>query len=220
MKKKDAVICDFDGTITKVDSINEFLNRFADKKWLEIEAGWIEGKISTIDAMKQQFGMIKGMTNKKLDEFFESIEIDEHFNNFCKYAEQNNIKVIILSDGFKYFIDRIIKKYKIETEIEIDSKEFKYEKGEFIMNFPNKKSNCKKNAGTCKCYFVEKFKKLYETVYYVGDGPSDYCTADKVDFLFAKNRLSEYCKNKNIPFIYYNDFNEVIKNVRIRTNNR
>lgn len=212
------VICDFDGTISKVDSINDFLGRFADKKWLEIEDDWVRGKIGTCEAMRLQFDMIKDMSEKKLDDFFASVEIDETFKDFCNFAEKNDIKIIIVSDGFEYFIRRILSKYGIE-DIDIYSNFFEYKDGMFNMKFPNKIYGCKRNAGTCKCHFINKFKKIYNTVYYVGDGPSDYCAADKVDFLFAKNRLSEYCRENNIPFKQYTDFNEVINNVRIRFNN-
>ena len=33
---------------------------------------------------------------------------------------------------------------------------------------------------------------------YAGDGMSDFCVSDKVDVLFAKGSLLEYCKNTKI----------------------
>ena len=109
-------------------------------------------------------------------------------------------------------------KYGID-DIEIYSNSFEFKNGEFLMDFPNKVDGCARNAGTCKCKFVEKFKQLYDFVFYVGDGASDFCVADKVDFLFAKKRLSEYCKKNNILFTEYIDFNEVMNNDRLRLNN-
>ena len=44
------IVCDFDGTITKVDSINDFLERFADKEWLKVEDEWVAGRVGTCDA--------------------------------------------------------------------------------------------------------------------------------------------------------------------------
>lgn len=221
MNSRNIVICDFDGTITKVDSINDFLDKFADKKWLDIEADWVAGKVSTCDAMRGQFGLVKNMTEEKLNAFFESMEIDETFIDFRRFAAENNIKIVIVSDGFEYFIRRILEKYGIK-DIEIYSNHFEFNNGNFKMDFPNIKSDCVRHAGTCKCHFIKNFKNKYDTVFYVGDGPSDYCAADKVDFLFAKKRLLTYCKANDIPYNEYIDFNEVINNVRIRLrlNNR
>lgn len=209
------IICDFDGTITKTDSINDFLGRFADKKWLEIEEDWINGTIPTTEAMRMQFNLIKNMTEEKMNEFFDSVEIDEFFLIFYEKAKKENVKVVIISDGFEYFIKRILSKYGID-DIEIYSNHFEFKDGEFYMSFPNKNPYCKRGAGTCKCKLIEKHKKIYNKVYYVGDGVSDFCPANKVDFLFAKNKLSEYCKRNNIPYMEYSNFNEVINNDRIK----
>ena len=212
------IVCDFDGTITKVDSINDFLERFADKEWLKVEDEWVAGRVGTSDAMRLQFGMIKSMTQEKFDNFFESVEIDPSFKVFYERAKAKGIKVVIVSDGFEYFVKRVLNKYGID-DIEVYSNSFEFKNGEFLMDFPNKVDGCARNAGTCKCKFVEKFKQLYDFVFYVGDGASDFCVADKVDFLFAKKRLSEYCKKNNISFTEYIDFNEVMNNDRLRLNN-
>jgi 2,3-diketo-5-methylthio-1-phosphopentane phosphatase len=213
------VVCDFDGTITKVDCINDFLNRFADKKWLEIEDEWVAGRISTVDAMHSQFDLIKDMTEEKMEKFFDSVEIDESFRDFYDYAQKNNIKVVIVSDGFEYFVGQVLKRHGIEG-IEVYSNKFSFKNGKFEMDFPYINPSCKRKAGTCKCSFIKKFKQFYKTVYYVGDGASDFCPADKVDFLFAKNKLLDYCQKRDIPYIQYTDFNGVMNNDRFRYNNR
>jgi 2,3-diketo-5-methylthio-1-phosphopentane phosphatase len=209
------VFCDFDGTISKKDTINDFLDKFADKKWLEIEKDWVDGKISTINAMKSQFGLIKGMTQEKFDNFFEKIEIDDYFKEFYAFAKSKGIKIVILSDGFEYFVRRVLEKNGID-DIEIYSNHFEFKDGQFIMDFPNYDSNCERKAGTCKCSFIEKFRHLYKKVIYIGDGASDFCPAKKVDFLFAKKQLLNYCIVNDISHIKYGDFKEVINNDNVR----
>ncbi len=213
--KDKIVICDFDGTITKKDSINDFLNRFADRKWLDIEDEWVAGRVSTLDAMRLQFGLIKNMTDKKLSDFFDSVEIDDYFKAFYDFAKEKDIKIVIVSDGFEYFIREVLKRHNIDG-IEIYSNKFEFKNGEFLMNFPNYNDDCIRKAGTCKCSFIKKFKQIYKNVYYIGDGASDFCPADKVDFLFAKNKLLQYCQKYNIPHIQYEDFKGIINNDKFR----
>ena len=213
------VVCDFDGTITKVDCINDFLDRFADEKWLDFEQDWIDGKISTCEAMQSQFALIKDMTEQKISDFFDSVQIDEYFKPFYDLAKKNNIKVVIISDGFEYFVRQVLERNGI-SGIEIYSNSLKFKNGKFEMSFPYKNESCERKAGTCKCNFISKFKKLYKKVYYIGDGVSDYCPADKVDFLFAKSKLLDYSKKQNIPYFEYKNFQEVINNeLFIRLNN-
>ena len=40
MKKIDTIYCDFDGTITKTDSVNGFFEMYA-PNWMESEKLWI-----------------------------------------------------------------------------------------------------------------------------------------------------------------------------------
>lgn len=209
MEHSTIFVCDFDGTITKKDTINDFLGRFADKKWLEVEEDWVAGRISTCEAMRLQFGMIDRMSREIFDKFFDSVEIDEYFEKFYELCKLKQYKVVIVSDGFEYFIRRVLDKYGI-CDIDIYSNYFEFNGGNFIMKFPNKNKNCKRGAGTCKCSFIAKFREIYNRIIYIGDGASDFCPAPKADFLFAKKKLLEYCIEKNIPYVKYSDFNEVI----------
>ncbi len=211
MKNEMIVVCDFDGTITKKDTINDFLDNFADKSWQDVEDDWIAGKISTCDAMELQFRTIKNITQDKFDNFFETVEIDDHFEKFYLFCKEKGIKLVIISDGFEYFIRRVLDTLDI-NDIEIYSNHFEFNKGDFIIEFPNKSTDCVRGAGTCKCAFVKKFKKSYKKIIYIGDGASDFCPSSKVDLLFAKKRLFEYCQNNKIPCIKYTDFEEVLKN--------
>ena len=52
-------------------------------------------------------------------------------------------------------------------------------------------------------------KKEYDKVIYIGDGVSDFCVANKADILYAKSKLSDYCKNKGINYIPYETFKDV-----------
>ena len=215
--KNKIVVCDFDGTITKVDSINDFLERFADKSWLDIENDWICGKISTSDAMKMQFGLIKDMTEEKLADFFDSVQIDDDFINFYQKAKIKNVKIVIVSDGFEQFIKQVLSRYGI-NDIDIFSNRFEFKNGQFVMDFPHKKGSCKRKAGTCKCSFVKEFKKDYQQVFYVGDGVSDFCPANKADVLFAKKSLLKYCQKENIVCTEYSTFKDIINDDRLELN--
>ena len=44
-KDYNSIYLDFDGTITKNDTVNSFFKTFADIEWLKVEQDWIDGKI-------------------------------------------------------------------------------------------------------------------------------------------------------------------------------
>ena len=83
----------------------------------------------------------------------------------------------------------------------------------FIIEFPNDSSKCSNHAGTCKCKVVKNLKKLYKTVYYIGDGTSDFCVSKEPDIIFAKSSLSQHCRKNNIRFKEYKTYNDIIEEI-------
>jgi 2,3-diketo-5-methylthio-1-phosphopentane phosphatase len=108
--------CDFDRTILKQDVIDTLLENYASRQWFEIEKLWNEGKITTRECLDAQMALIT-ISEKELDDFLSKIEIDENFLMFVNFVKSNyNSKVYILIDGFKLFIEKILKPYGIMSK--------------------------------------------------------------------------------------------------------
>ena len=147
MKRFDAVYCDFDGTITKEDSVNKFFEMYA-PNWIESEKLWIEGKISSRENAIIQVGLLNNVSQKQLDDYINSIEIDDYFLDFIDYVKSNNIKLTILSDGFDLFIQRVLERYNLN--IPYYANKLIYKDDKFSIEFPYYNENCDKKAGMCK----------------------------------------------------------------------
>ena len=211
--KNLVVFSDFDGTITKEDTLNKFLHIYADSKWLEIENRWINNEIGSKECIEEQMKLVSVPEQEKMDKFIESIEIDETFPDFYNYLRKENIAFYIVSDGFDYFISKILKKHGID-DAKIFSNKLEIKDGKFYTYFPNTDVDCKRKSGVCKCKIVDSKRKsntiVTNRVLYAGDGLSDFCVSDRVDFLFAKGSLLEYCKNtQNDNLFGFNSFDEI-----------
>lgn len=206
---------DFDGTITKEDTLGKLLSLYADDEWYDIEEQWVRGEIGSLECLEKQMNLIKPLSDKELDEFIESIEIDEYFPEFYQYLEKNNIEFYTVSDGFDYLIQRILDKYQIKPKY-IFANHLEFINGKFITSFPHFDSTCPKKAGMCKCNIVKVYRNVTKSTIYAGDGLSDQCVSSKVDMLFAKNKLWEYVKKENIQkainFTSYKDIHSYMKN--------
>ena len=64
--------------------------------------------------MKQQLELVRTLSQKELNEFFDSLEIDETFIDFYNETQKRKIPFTIVSDGFDYFIYNVLRKYKLE----------------------------------------------------------------------------------------------------------
>lgn len=200
------IYCDFDGTISKDDSVNKFLALFADKKWLEIESLWQEQKISSKECITKQVALLPQMDKKTFDDYVNAIEIDEYFIEFYNYLKKRNIELIVLSDGFDLFIQKTLERYGL-TEIKYYANSFFYRNNQFEIEFDNYNPACNIQSGSCKCSKVKE-KKFY----YIGDGLSDVCIAKKAQKLFAKSNLKKYCEKSNIKHVSFDTFEDILDN--------
>ncbi len=205
------IVSDFDGTITKTDTLSKFLEDYADPKWLDIENDWREGKFGSQECLVKQFALVPNLTPELIDNFLDTMEIDEGFIPFALRAKKNGIPIVILSDGLDYFINKILEKNKIDFVNVITNHAYfggKYNT-DFIIEFPNDSKHCSNNAGTCKCKVVKNLKKRYKKVVYIGDGASDFCVSKEPDIVYAKSGLAEYCKRNNLKHIEFKNYSDI-----------
>lgn len=199
-----SIYCDFDGTITKQDTVNSFFDKYASKKWLVFENKWIEGEISSQENAISQVNLLRRVPEKKLNDFINNIEIDEYFLEFIDYIREKNIKFTILSDGFDLFIQKTLERFKL-NDIPFYANHVVYNNEKFSIQFPYHNPSCEIGAGMCKCNKIKEEKFCY-----IGDGTSDLCVAKKADLLFATKKLHKYCEDNLIKNYEFNSFRNII----------
>lgn len=207
-KLPKTIYCDFDGTITKKDAVNTFFELYADPKWTEYEQMWVEGKISSRENAISQVELLSGVTPEILNDYINSIEIDDYFIDFVNFAKSNGINIVILSDGFDLFIQKTLEKHNL-YEIKYFANHLIYENGKFRIEFPYYNEKCDIGAGMCKCNRIKDKEYCY-----IGDGTSDLCVAKKADILFASKVLKNYCKKNNVKHIPFENFSNIINTLR------
>ena len=206
--KNLCIVSDLDGTITDHDGLYEFIKNYATDGWEDIEQNWADGKISSKECLIEEFKLVPNISPELINEFIKTIKIDEYFKAFYNFLSEQNIDFYVVSDGVDYFIDKILAQYNLNN-LNIISNHGEFKDKIFEWSFPNDSEFCINNAGTCKCKVLKSLHNQYKKICYIGDGVSDYCVADKADILFAKQRLLNYCKEKSISFIEYDNFNDI-----------
>lgn len=199
-----AIYSDFDGTITQRDTVNAFLETYADASWTESEKSWVDGKITSRENATIQVGLIRPMTEKTLNEYIDSIELDDHFLDFYDYVNRHDIRLTILSDGFDLFIERTLERHGI-TNVRFYANHLIHRNDKFSIEFPHYTASCKIGAGMCKCAKISD-----DSYYYIGDGVTDLCVAKNASVLFASKYLNEYCNENKMPHVTFRDFGDIL----------
>lgn len=207
--EKTIIVSDFDGTITREDTLYKFFKTYADNYWLEIEAMWVDGKIGSAECLLRQFELVDNLNKDLIEKYTSTIELDPYFKEFI---ENNKNNFVVVSDGVDYFINKVLENHGIKN-IKIISNHAEFIEGKFSLSYPNKNLNCKNKSGTCKCSVVNTLKEKYDKIIYIGDGQSDFCVADKADILFAKGSLLNYCKKNNIKCREFESFRDIADNL-------
>lgn len=204
------VFCDFDGTITTVDTTDRVLGRLAAPAWEEIEDDWRAGRITAAACMQAQIALIEG-DDAALDAVLDEIELADGFADFAAWCETHAVPLTIVSDGVDYFIKRILRRHGI-ADLPVVSNKLDGVEGARRLAQPHRREGCAAGSGVCKCEATSKrlVKGARPTMVYVGDGRSDFCVSGRSDLLFAKDDLAAYAASRGQVHHAFNSFHDVV----------
>lgn len=204
MKKDRIYLIDFDGTITKEDTLTEialsFYPKEAEEWWKKLQSGEYSIK-NWLDSFKDRFDIEKNIYT----EFLKKLSIDESFEKFISTREAR-----VVSGGFDYNIERIFEKYRL-SNIKVYANLFKFISENRInieMNYFNEK--CGK-CGVCKKNILEKYREEYNEIIFIGDGITDICAARFSDKIYAKKDswLEKKLQEEGREYVAFKTFAEV-----------
>lgn len=204
------VYCDFDGTITTLDTTDQVLSRLAPPAWEEIEADWRAGRISAAACMQAQIALIEG-DDSALDSVLDEIELAEGFTDFVAWCDERSVPLTIVSDGVDYFIKRILGRRGVGG-LPVVSNRLGGRAGARRLSQPHRREGCAAGAGVCKCSATNKSVDAdrRSAMVYIGDGRSDFCVSARADLLFAKDELATYAASRGQAHHPFHSFDDVV----------
>jgi len=208
------VFCDFDGTITKKDAVDQLLVKYANPRWQALEDLWAKGCIGSRECLEQQIACIGHFTHDDLNAFVHDIDIDTDFIPFVEYIQAQRIPIYVVSDGFDLLIRPILERQGIR-DIPLFCNRMTLIDNRLSVSFPLGNPECKTRSGVCKCRVMENVAADAHIVY-VGDGRSDLCASRKANTLFAKGDLISYCQQEKREFITFDTFGDVLREIKQR----
>lgn len=210
MKRKVAVVCDFDGTISRRDIGHNFFGTFVPNthKREQLLERWKIGLVSSRECLLREIEWVDA-SRQDLDRFLGNEEFDPYVKDFIDFCGRREFDVLILSDGLDYYIDKLLMKFGLGF--------LPYKANHLVLSngriegveFPYYNLMDCALCGNCKRYHVEELKNEGFYVVYVGNGYSDRCPAGYADMIFAKGELIEHCHSEQIEYIPFKNFRDV-----------
>jgi 2,3-diketo-5-methylthio-1-phosphopentane phosphatase len=203
------ILCDFDGTISVEDVIDSLLDRFGRPGWETLEQDWRAGRIGSRECMTGQVGLLD-MTQEALDKHLSSLWIDHAFPAFVARTRELSTPLRVVSDGLDYAIHKILGRYGLDDlPLAANHLAPATPPRQWQLTSPFQADGCR--SGTCKCAVAAQAAKTGTKTLLIGDGASDFCAADRVDFVFAKHRLIEHCRAAGIPYVPITGFEDALE---------
>ncbi len=225
-------IVDFDGTVTLSDSLVDVFERYCVTDWLVPENRMLSGEISRTQALFEEVALMK-VDETELYRFLAGhMKIRDGFSDFVERVHKNGDKMMILSGGFRSFIEYILDQLTPDPSllrkegsgisplsflkgkgsgIGLIANDIKYlgdEKWEFVP-CPDTLPPLCGTCPNCKRAMVKKIISEGYDTFYIGDGETDFCASEHAKVIYATGSLAERLQKKGVDFIFFSSFSEI-----------
>ena len=207
------VFVDFDGTISTVDVGDTIFRKFADREKVDkVIVRLLNDEISAKQSWMSMCEITGEVNKEELDKLIDSIEIDQTFHELVDFCNAGSMELYVLSDGFDYYINRILEKENIKGLTVYSNKLTLNEAGRLSPDFPYFDVSCPSSAN-CKRNHIITHSGDEDFTIFIGDGNSDKFVAEYCDFIFAKDDLLKYCERERITYYPYKNFQDIVKKI-------
>lgn len=201
-----SVLVDFDGTACLHDVAEHLLTRFGDPSWEELDRAWEAGDLGGREVLARQADMLDAPTDELVRFALDHCPIDPTFRPFVEWCRGLGVAVALVSDGFGFYIEPLLRAAGIE-DVSVVTNTWN-DPGPPRLRYEHSLPSCRW-CGTCKVAAVRAAREATGPVAFVGEGGSDRYGARAADLVFAKDRLPAICEADGVPFLPWDDFDDV-----------
>jgi 2-hydroxy-3-keto-5-methylthiopentenyl-1-phosphate phosphatase len=206
------IFSDFDGTIAQLDVTDVILESFADPAWHEVEDEWVQGRIGSRECLRRQMALVHASV-EDLDSLIDSIPLDPGFADFHRWTRQCGIPFYVVSDGFDYVIQRVLRSCGVNGDLlngsHLFSSSMRVDGSSLVVDFPHWPESCEHGCATCKPEVIRRVRGSHSPVIFIGDGLSDRFSVTEADVVFAKDKLLAHCVEHSLHCRPFSEFSEI-----------
>lgn len=207
------VLSDFDGTITTFDTNVRLFDKYGEEKYInKLRERYFKGEIDLKTLSTLEFRSIDMTEEAYVEYILTDIQLQEGFKIFYNNLKKHHIPFVIVSGGFINGIEPFMAKHGFK-DIPIYGNRLIFDGGDIEVEFYDEKYLNhlihREDYIDCKVEILNKYRKKYKKIIFLGDGFTDKYVAKEADILFAKDYLEEYCAEKDIDYIGWEDFYDI-----------
>jgi 2-hydroxy-3-keto-5-methylthiopentenyl-1-phosphate phosphatase len=208
-----AVLSDFDGTITEIDTAVIVFNKFINGNWRIFNEQLDRGEITLEQCMREQFSMIKAPKSVILNEKELDISFRPGFEALVHFCKDNHVPFEIVSAGLDFVINHLLEGRGLDGKTKVSAARTRFTGDGIEMDSIELHD---RHSIDFKDDLVNYYKYQGYFVMFIGDGMSDKGAVRSADYVFVikGSRLAEFCKKEGINHQEMSDFQEVIARIK------
>jgi 2-hydroxy-3-keto-5-methylthiopentenyl-1-phosphate phosphatase len=201
---KRVVFCDFDGTITAIETFAGMLKEFAPDLSAKLMPQMYDRTLTLREGVRQLLESIPSSRYSEILAYAADKPIRPGLEALLDFLDTQNIPFIIISGGIWGMVKEVLSRHGVLervtaiSAVEIDTRQ------EYLKVYSDYEGDTELVA---KVQVMAKYP-AQETIA-IGDSLTDINMALKADLVFARDRLIDYLESENKPYIPWNDFFEI-----------
>ena len=203
--------CDFDGTIVRHNLGVLFREAFAHGDWKSVETAYAQHRITVEECNRWQYRLIREPIESLQDFACQHIEIRPGFAEFVGYCQQNNIPLVIVSNGVDFYIQAILARIGM-SHLELHCGHGVFSEDGIIVSYEDHEGNPLDSS--FKGRYLKWLRQRDSTIVYLGDGYSDIAPASQADHVLATGALPDMLEAESIAAIPFDDFYQVVHEIQ------
>jgi 2-hydroxy-3-keto-5-methylthiopentenyl-1-phosphate phosphatase len=216
MRRPWAVLCDFDGTAITEDLGDKVSQDFAGYQvWRQAEDAYRAGACSLGELIERIFAPITASRDEIAAFARSRAVLRPGFERLVAACRTAGRPFVLCSAGLDIYIEPVLERLapELRTHIQLRTNRATCSPQGLTVEFhpvgEAVGAGCG-NCGFCKGPVVRELQADGHRVMVFGDGVADRCAADAADFVFARDRLVDYCRHRRIAHLPFETFDDAI----------
>ncbi|MBR8827451.1 MAG: HAD-IB family phosphatase [Gomphosphaeria aponina SAG 52.96 = DSM 107014] len=208
------VFCDFDGTITAVETFADMLKEFTPELAKEIMPQLYAKTLTLRVGVRQMLESIPAKLYPEIMAYSDDKPIRPGLKELMDYLQSQQIPFVVISGGLKDMVERVLNREGLREKVtsisavEIDTS------GAYLKVSSQFEADTELVA---KVLVMAKYPATEKIA--IGDSITDVNMAMKADLVFARDRLQEDLTTANKPYLPWENFFDILENLQQRWEN-
>ncbi len=203
------LVSDFDGTMSQRDFYWCAANQLLTPDDLAPWDAYTRQEMTHFEALASIFQRIRG-TIHEMEQVLASMQFDSNAASAVEQLESSGWKVVVVSNGCEWYIDRLFQQHHLILERHSNPGEYSPEQG-LQMRLPTTSPFLSEEFGISKSAVIRDALENYKTVAFAGDGRADLEPALMVrpELRFARDWLATELTSLREPFQSFSTWSEI-----------